>query len=196
MANCYLCGYPKAEYPLELSKSFTDHAMARSPNSSKMCERCHSLIRGHLQQLAYWNEKKQRWSTLWSRNTSWLLKEPRKLQNSSNRPLLMGSQKIKERYLPIIQEIPTRKQIREWLINPPDPPFEIAVAESGQKHILPFSKEAHAKNKFPVLLEQDLLYVERESFSKLLSAYENLMQWFSKAEIDSGNYRSDRFGVA
>lgn len=192
MANCYLCGYSPAPHQLELKKSFTAHSKARSPHSDKMCERCHSIINGHLQQVAYWNEKKQAWSTLWSRNTSWLLKKPRKLQNTDNRPLLVGSQKVKDKYLTIIQSIPTRQQIREWLINPPKPPFEIAIAQSGQKHILPFSQEAHSRDKFPVTFELDMLTVDREQFTELLESYEFLMQWFSKTEIDSGTYRSDR----
>lgn len=192
MANCYLCGYSPAPHQLELKKSFTAHSKARSPHSDKMCERCHSIINGHLQQVAYWNEKKQAWSTLWSRNTSWLLKKPRKLQNTDNRPLLVGCQKIKGKYLTIIQSIPTRQQIREWLINPPDPPFEIAIAQSGQKHILPFSQEAHSRDKFPVTFELDVLTVDREQFTELLESYEFLMQWFSKSEIDSGTYHSNR----
>jgi len=196
MNSCYLCGYPAAPHSLELKKSFTAHSMARSPCSNKMCDRCYSIISGHLQQVAYWNEKKQAWSTLWSRNTSWLLRYPRELQHADNFPSLAGKQTVKGKNLTIISKIPSRQQIREWLINPPEPPFEIAIAQSGQKHILPFSQQSHSRNKFPVLFELDLLTLDREQFTELLSNYESLMAWFSKTEIDSGYYRSDRLRKA
>ena len=89
--------------------------------------------------------------------------------------------------------LPTRQNIRQWLLNPLEPPFTIAIAESGQKHVLPWAIAAQSKDYFPVQLELDCIYVNRPEFANLLACYEQLMGMeFSKSEIDSGDYRSDR----
>ena len=89
--------------------------------------------------------------------------------------------------------VSTRAQMREWLINPPAPPFTICIAESGQKHILPWSLEANSRDHFPVQFELDTLHIYQSTFTHLLTRYEYLMELgFSKTEINSGNYRSDK----
>jgi CRISPR type IV-associated protein Csf1 len=79
------------------------------------------------------------------------------------------------------------------LVNPPEPPFTIAIAESGQKHILPWAREAQSRDYFPVQFELDSLWVQRSQWLDLLQAFEELMgMGFSKTEIVSGEYRPDR----
>jgi CRISPR type IV-associated protein Csf1 len=96
----------------------------------------------------------------------------------------------------VVRNLAQRVQIREWLINPPQPPFEIVLAESGQKHLLPFARVALNRDKFPVLFEQDVLQVDRNRFIRLLAAYERLLALgFSKTEIDTGNWRTDRLSA-
>ena len=70
--------------------------------------------------------------------------------------------------------------------------FLLAIAESGQKHIIPWALEAQDKSFFPVLFELDTVYIGHR-FRKYLQVYEQLLSLgFSKSEIDSGDYRSDR----
>ena len=59
--------------------------------------------------------------------------------------------------LQIVKDLATREQIRDWLLNPPDPPFLIAIAQSGQKHILPMAEEAHDRDQFPVQFETTII---------------------------------------
>jgi len=95
--------------------------------------------------------------------------------------------------LEIVSNLSTRNQIREWLCNPPEPPFTIAIAESGQKHILFLAQEAHDRDRFPIQFELDAMLIDRAEFLSTLNIYESLMALsFSKTEIDSGHYRSDR----
>ena len=138
----------------------------------------------------YWNEnkvgkgKKEKgdWSKIYSRNWSWLYHGDRLIA-----PIFNGEKEG----LPIVSELPTRELIREWLVNPPEPPFTIAIAESGQKHILFLAPEAHSKEMFPVQFELDTIVIKRQEFTVLLDSYESLMNLgATKTEITSGQYKS------
>ena len=178
--NCYLCAAPNATKTLELKDSFTAHSSARCPESTCLCDRCAWVIP---LRCSYFNPNKGKYSTLFARGWSWLL-------NGDNSFPKFGG--IVEGFTEV-SELPTRAQMREWLINPPAPPFTICIAESGQKHILPWALEANSRDYFPVQFELDTLHIYRSAFTHLLTRYEYLMELgFSKTEINSGNYRSDR----
>ena len=92
----------------------------------------------------------------------------------------------------MVKNLLTRVEIREYLLNPPEPPFTIAIAESGQKHIIPWALEAQSQNIFPIQFELDTVYID-DRFRQMLTVYEKLLALgFSKSEIDTGDYRSDR----
>jgi hypothetical protein len=132
---------------------------------------------------SYFNPSKGKYSTLFARGWSWLL-------NGDNSYPKFGD--IVEGFIEV-SELPTRSQIRAWLLDPPAPPFTICIAESGQKHILPWALEATNRDYFPVQFELDTLHIYRSAFTHLLTRYEELMAMgFSKTEINSGNYRSDK----
>jgi hypothetical protein len=184
---CYLCG-AAATLPLQLKDSFTAHSSCKVPSSTMMCSRCNLAINGEEKQLWYWNSNKDKWSKLWGRSLSRLYKGDQLLS-----PVIEGTHTEGGTTLPIVRDLATRAQIRDWLVNPPEPPFTIAIAESGQKHILPWAQTAHAQNHFPVQFELDCLWIKHSQFVQLLEIYEGLMGGsFSKTEIDSGQYHSDR----
>lgn len=181
---CYLCGKP-ATKPLKLKDSFTAHSVARVPTSDKMCDRCDWSIN---LRCFYFNPNKQKWGKLFSRNWSWLFQRDKLIAPKIEETHTEGKDTLE-----IVSELPTRAQLREWLINPPEPPFTLAIAESGQKHILFLAQEAHNRDIFPVQFELDTLHLDRKKFTALVQNYEALMALdFSKSEIDSGDYRSDR----
>ena len=181
---CYLCGKP-ATKSLKLKDSFTAHSVARVPTSDKMCDRCDWSIN---LRCFYFNPNKQKWGKLFSRNWSWLFQRDKLIA-----PKIEGTHTEGKDTLEIVKDLPTRSQLREWLINPPEPPFTLAIAESGQKHILFLAQEAHNRDIFPVQFELDTLHLDRKKFTALVQNYEALMALdFSKSEIDSGDYRSDR----
>lgn len=184
---CYLCGKP-ATLPLQLKDSFTAHSACKVPTSDKMCDRCNVAINGDEKLLWYWNGGKGKWSKLWGRSLSRLYQGDRLIT-----PTIEGEHTEGKNTFPVVKNLASRAQMRDWLFNPPKPPFTIAIAESGQKHVLPLAQEGHDRNYFPVQFELDSLWIDRAQFTKILEAYELLMGLeFSKTEIDSGQYHSDR----
>jgi hypothetical protein len=184
---CYLCGKP-ATLPLQLKDSFTAHSACKVPTSDKMCDRCNAAINGEEKLLWYWNEGKGKWSRLWGRSLSRLY-----LGDVLAVPTIEGQHTEGKLTAPIVTALATREQMRGWLTNPPKPPFTIAIAESGQKHILPWAQTGHSRDYFPVQFELDSLWIDRAQFAAILAAYEALMGLgFSKTEITSGQYHSDR----
>lgn len=185
MANCYICGTENAIKPLALKDSFTAHPRCKCPDSKNLCDRCFDCIEGQYKQCWYYHPSKGKWSKLWGRNWSWLL--------SSNLSFPVFSGGSKGDNLLEVKELPTREQIRDWLINPPDPPFTICIADSGQKHTYPFAVESDSRELFPVLFEETLIYCERKSFTEILNNIEFLMlKGFTKTEIQSGDYSPSR----
>ena len=188
--NCYLCAAPNATKPLELKDSFTAHSNARCPDSKYLCDRCEWVLNVRFW---YWNPNKNQYSAIYGRGTSYLIVGnqivfPKIGEYRTEKAGKQGTFTLQE-----ISELPTRAQMREWLINPPQPPFTICLAESGQKHVLPWALEANSRDYFPVQFELDTLHIYRSAFTHLLTKYEYLMELgFSKTEINSGNYRSDR----
>lgn len=184
--SCYLCGKP-ATLPLQLKDSFTAHSACKVPTSSMMCDRCNAAINGEEKQLWYWNEAKGKWSPLWGRSLSRLYQGDRLLS-----PIIQGEHTEKGKTFPVVSGLPTRAQMRGWILNPPDPPFTIAIAESGQKHILPWAQEGLGRDYFPVQFELDSVWIDRSEFARVLASFEALMAMgFSKSDIVSGSYRSD-----
>lgn len=187
VAYCYLCAKP-AKNPLALKDSFTAHSLAKCPTSQHLCDRCYDAIDGDEKLLWYWNQGKDKWSKLWGRSLSRLYQGDVLLSPVIGEPKTIGKDTF-----PVVSDLPTRAQIRSWILEPPEPPFTIVIAESGQKHILPWAQDGYSQNQFPVQFELDSLWIDRERFTNLLMAYEGLMALgFSKTEIDTGKYHSDR----
>jgi hypothetical protein len=188
MSNCYLCGANNSTHKLKLKDSFTAHSLAKCPQSDKLCERCDYSINLIAN---YWNinkiDKKTKkpkpdWSKLYARNWSWLYQD---------KTLIFPTFNGEKDGFPIVENLPTREIIRDWLINPPEPPFTIAIAESGQKHILFLAQEAFNKELFPVQFELDTLIIKRQELIEVLTAFEKLMALgATKTEILTGEYKS------
>ena len=187
MNYCYLCGKEGDWNHLTndlLGKFFTNRSLCRAPTSDVVCDRCHWALKGHLW---FWNEAKKKWSDLPVRGITVLYS-----QNKLLFPELEGEFTHNGKTFPLVKTLATRKQIKEWIINPPLPPFVISITESGQKYVLPWAQDGYNKDFFPVQFELDSIWINRQQFIKLLNAYETLLTWFNKAEINSGNYQSER----
>jgi hypothetical protein len=65
------------------------------------------------------------------------------------------------------------KKITEIIMNPPEPPFGIVLASSGQKQLLFRSVIAWNQSRFPVMLEEEIITISPEELhSKMLLAAE------------------------
>lgn len=201
MNNCYYCGSPEVHRDLQISDSFTANNTVKCPQSGMMCSNCHDLMFGKLVRCLYWNEnktdkvtkaKQPGWSQLWTRNTSWLISERESYPTFSEEPETVEI-KGKSVTAIVISNLPSRQQIRQWLLEPPEPPFTIAIAESGQKHIRFLAQTALHRDHFPVQFETDTLYVDRAYFTKILNAHEGLLRLgFQKTDILTGSYFGSR----
>lgn len=197
---CYYCG-ATADIPLRVSDSFTATDV-KCPHAEVMCDRCHRVMFGDLKQVWVFNSERQQWVTLYLRSLSTLWQGDRLVSPVLGEPeekiMVSASGRTgKPQTLPVAHELPNRVTVRKWLVNPPEPPFTIAIAESGKKHILYLAQEACDRSFFPVQFEIDTLYLEHVYFVQLLTAFELLMALeFSKTEINSGIYRVDRVRAA
>ncbi len=188
MVNCCLCGsigdwqYSTNEL---LSKYFTSRTLCKCPDSSFVCDRCNWVLKGRVW---FWNAAKNKWSDLPVRGITVLYSK-----NELLFPRLLEPRTERGKTWPVIESLALRSQIREWLLSPPEPPFTIAITESGQKYVLPWAQEGLDRDFFPVQFELDSVWIHRAEFTDLLQHYESLMGLgFSKTEIDSGQYHSDR----
>lgn len=87
---------------------------------------------------------------------------------------------------------PTRAEIRVLLLEPPEPPFVLCVAVSGQKHLHFRSQVAYSKDGYPVQMEETRVCVERPVLREWLEKIELLYAVFSKDEIRTGRYSQNR----
>lgn len=196
--HCYYCGAEGASCPLQISPTFTAAGMIKNAHSDVMCDRCYGIMFGDIQRVWYHNKDDDRWVKLYLRGIHQIWKEgtlisPRLLPPEEHIQISATGNVGKPERHPVLSQVPKRTEVRDWLINPPEPPFTIAIAESGQKHILFLAQTGYDRENFPVQFEMDSLSINRTSFIEILNVYESLLNLnFSKTEIDSGEYRPDR----
>lgn len=196
--HCYYCARPNSDRPLQISQSFTAGGLVKVPHSNVMCDRCHGIMFGDIQRVWHRNQDEERWVSLYLRGIHQLwqgctLMHPKLGEPAEHTQVSAAGKTSKPATYPVLSGVPKRIEVRAWLINPPEPPFTIAIAESGQKHILFLAQEGYSREAFPVQFEMNTLQIIRSDFLTLLETYERLLNLgFSKTEIDSGNYRPDR----
>lgn len=83
---------------------------------------------------------------------------------------------------------PTRAEWREILIAPPDPPFVICLAVSGQKHLTFKAPVNVERDRYTVLLEEQQVHVMPDKLNRCIEAVEALYVYFNKEEILIGRY--------
>ncbi len=81
-------------------------------------------------------------------------------------------------------------QLREVILNPPEPPFVIVLADSGQKQLLFRAPVAYDKNRFPVMLEELVVDVYVSELSRALDAADALAEAIGKPALLAPNTMS------
>lgn len=111
---------------------------------------------------------------------------PRELRNYS---VLATEQELRH---------PTRPEIKNLLLDPPELPFVLCIAVSGQKHLHFRAEINYSRDDFMVELEEVRVYVDRNFLPELLDWIEKLYTVFTKEEIKTGHYSQSRikqFGI-
>lgn len=89
-------------------------------------------------------------------------------------------------------ELLNRPQLRNRILNPPDPPFVINVAVSQKKHIAFKGYVNYSRDIFHVQYEEMPILVNREEFRVVLDLFEHYMSGFTKTEIFTGEFNHAR----
>jgi CRISPR type IV-associated protein Csf1 len=87
---------------------------------------------------------------------------------------------------------PSRAVWREILLSPPEPPFVMCLAVSGQKHLFMKAPVSLDRRMFTVMLEEQAVHVIPEKLGVCVEAIEALYIYFSKDEIATGRYSQNR----
>lgn len=87
---------------------------------------------------------------------------------------------------------PGRAEWREILLSPPEPPFVACLAVSGQKHLTFKAPVNYSREAFVVLLEEQAVEVVPDKLREVLTITEELYLYFTKDEIESGQYSQHR----
>ena len=104
--SCFYCGSP-ADVPLKLSSSFVEWWSVSQPESDHICRGCEVALREKIDIPG--KDKPQK-----TRNYSWLV------TTDSATPYTKAN----------------KTELARILLSPPDPPWAMALADSGQKHLL------------------------------------------------------------
>lgn len=88
--------------------------------------------------------------------------------------------------------LPNRVELREWILNPPDPPFVINLAVSQKKHIVFKGETQYSRDIFHVQYEEMPVLIIRERFREMIYLVEHLLFGFTKTEISTGQYSTQR----
>lgn len=92
----------------------------------------------------------------------------------------------------------TRQELRDALQNPPEPPFFIVVAESGQKWLHYKAQVNYSRSVLRVQFEDLSVRVEPCNFASIVEIVERMLAVFSKSEVATGDYqvhRIQQFGL-
>ncbi len=93
---------------------------------------------------------------------------------------------------------PSRQDIRNTLLTPPEPPFIVCIAESGQKWLHYKTLVNHRREVISIRFEDFQINATPGELGRLLDPIERLLTVFTKAEIGSGQYSIPRireFGI-
>lgn len=148
--RCYYCGascdeqYKTDDY---VKDTFTNRDIVKFPQSKYVCRGCvESLGNGEDTMLMIDGTTKVRQNArgMCPRMYSWVLFPDHKLAGTKAHV----------------------KQWRELLINPPEPPFAVILADSGQKQLIFRAPVAMDRNNFSVMLEDEIIEITPEGLAE------------------------------
>lgn len=90
-------------------------------------------------------------------------------------------------------ELLSRAEVRDKLINPPEPPFVMVCAVSQKKHLAIKSRMSYDRENFFCMLEEECIQVNRQAAKDMIAVIEALRGiGLTKDEIAAGRIRYDK----
>lgn len=146
--RCYYCGgacgddYPAKTY---VKATFTNRDIVARPSSPYVCHGCMESLRSDYPLITMLDG-----STRGPKGTDPEKAKPQRIRMyswviTSDGPVAATKAHITE--------------LRELILDPPKPPFAIILSDSGQKNLIFRAPVAHARDGYPVMLEEEVIDV-------------------------------------
>jgi hypothetical protein len=165
--HCYYCGafcddeFEKNDY---VKDTFTNRDIVKYPISNFVCGGCvESLGAGPDELLMIDGEIKKRGNDrgMQPRMYSWIITKNKKL----------AATKAHIAYL------------RETILNPPQPPFCVILADSGQKQLIFRSFVSMSRDYFPVMLEEEIIFIHPDKLMQRIQLANKLCAAIGKPAL-------------
>jgi len=137
--HCFYCGgvcgeeYSTKKY---VKNTFTNRDIVRRPSSLFICGGCVACFEDRDITMINGETRKDQWTRLYS----WIFTKENQIAATKAH----------------------LKEITALILNPPEPPFGIVLATSGQKQLLFRSAMAWSRDNFPIMLEDEIITVSRK----------------------------------
>lgn len=169
---CWLCGGPTngEGWPRRttIPETFTNPTLARAPSSEAVCQPCVAM------------SSKTTWDRYVAAHPEMGLKTGYAVSWRSYSHVFSRS---------VYVSFKDHAEWRQWLLEPPEPPFLFIISTTGVKHLIFRGVIAHSRDRYPVVFGDHLIYVDRSQFEACLQAFEALCDMgFSRDAVLSGNY--------
>ncbi len=170
---CWLCGGPTNGFgwmrTAWLTPTFTNHNLAAVLSSRAVCQPCVAL------------SSKSTWDEYVAAHPEMGLKTGH----------AMSWRFYSHVFAAGLHDCPSRERWRQWLLDPPEPPFVFCVSTSGQKHLLFRCRVAGSRDLFPVQFEDERILVRRTAFAGCLADFEEgLAAGLRRDDLLTGRYNS------
>lgn len=152
--NCFHQNYIK-DY---LKPTFTNHDIAKCPDSKYICDECIWAFATNTEDIYLIDGEIKKNST--PRLFSWII---------TDKKIAATKKHIKE--------------LRDIILNPPNPPFKIVLSDSGQKHLLFRAIWAQSQDNYPVQFEEERIIVNVAELQRRLIIADKLSAAIGKVAI-------------
>lgn len=175
---CWLCGghvEPGAGWVLKdaLAPTFTDFNQAKAPWSQTVCGACVALSS----------------SSAYAAYARGVGKPEFFPVKEGKKPRALNWLYFSHVVTPAEYHQPDRKQWRELLLNPPEPPFAMCMAVNGKKHVIFKGAISYSRDQYTVQADDTRIFVDREKLAELMELFEQAYAMgFSKDSLLTGNY--------